>query len=113
MCIPCRLPKEIFFHIRGVPEAFIFNTVDVDYILTIDVGKVSFEGFSSLSSIVNNTIQNVWQLLSNGTVLGHYNGTSPIPIGLIEWYLYNTTFSKVQLKLSQVICIILYVFMQN
>ena len=109
MCIPCQLHKEIFFQIRGFPEEIIFDTVDVDYILTVEVEKVSFEGFSGLSSIFNNINENVWQLLSNGTAIGHYNGTSPIPIGFNEWYLYNTTFSKVQLKLSQVICITLHV----
>ncbi len=87
-------------HIRGLPESLIYNVVDVDYVLSIDVGKVSFEGFSGLSSIFYNTYKKVWQLLSNGTVIGNYNGSSPIPIGLGEWYLYNTT--KVQLKLSQV-----------
>ncbi len=87
---------------RGFPEE---NTVDVDYILSIDAGKISFEGFSGLSSIVStasNTKETVWQLLSDGTVIGHYNGISYIPIGLYEWYLYNSTSSKVELKLTQV-----------
>jgi hypothetical protein len=109
MCISCQLPKEIFFHIRGFPESLAYVTVDVDYTLSIEAGKVSFEGFSGLSSIVNNTKENIWQLLSDGNVIGNYNGTNSIPIGLFEWYLYNTTNSKVELKLSQVICVFLLI----
>jgi len=104
-CFPCQLPKDIFFHVRGFPEALIHNTVDVDYILSIDVGKISFAGFSGLSSIVStasNTKEDVWQLLSNGSVIGRYSGINYTPIGLCEWYLYNTTSSKVELKLTQV-----------
>ncbi len=104
-CTPCQLPNDIFFRIRGFPETLIYNTVDVDYILSIDAGKISFEGFSGLSSIVSiasNSKENVWQLSSNGTFIGHYNGTNYIPIGLYEWFMYNTANSKAELKLTQV-----------
>jgi hypothetical protein len=103
------MPKDTFFHVRGFPESLALTTVDVDYTLSIEVGKVSFNGFSGLSSIINIAKENAWQLISNGNAIGHYNGTNSIPIGLCEWYLYNTTNSKVELKLSQVICLLFFI----
>jgi hypothetical protein len=102
LCIPCRLAKNIFFHIRGFPEELNTDIVDDDYFLLIEGSKVSFEGFSGLTSIVNDTKQSVWQLLSSGTVIAHYNETNSSPIGLCEWYFHNSTYQKIKLKLTQV-----------
>jgi hypothetical protein len=103
LCIPCRMLINNFFRIRGFPEELTPEKVDVDYFLLMESSKVSFEGFSGSSSIINNSKENVWQLLSNGNVIGHNNGTNSIPVGLCEWYFHNLTTSKINLKMTQVL----------
>ncbi len=103
MCIPCQLPKYIFFHLRGLPlNLQEQDLLDVDYIVSIEPGRVSFEGFSGLSSIILDPFSQNWKIISLGKVIGSYNGTKIYPIGLSTWDLFLERNVTLDLKLAQV-----------
>jgi len=103
-CIPCHLPKDAFFHLRGLPiEIQGQEILDIDYIVSIDSEKVSFDGFSGLSSIIPEPFSKKWKIVSLGQVIASNNGSRSYPIGLLSWDFFlleqNVTMN---LKLTQV-----------
>jgi hypothetical protein len=102
-CIPCHLPKDAFFHLRGLPvEIQGQEILDIDYIVSIDSEKVSFDGFSGLSSIIPEPFSKKWKIVSLGQVIASNNGSRNYPIGLLSWDFFLEQNVTMNLKLTQV-----------
>ena len=102
-CIPCQLPKDVFFHLRGLPLNLQTQEVlDVDYVISIEPKRVSFNGFTGLSSIIWEPFSMNWLILSVGKVIGSYNGSNNYPIGLLTWDLFHKENITINLKFTQV-----------
>ena len=100
-CSPCQLPKDIYFHLRGL-SIDLQDILDIDYILYMDSARVSFDGFSGISSIILDPFSKNWEIISFDKVIGYYNQSKNYPIGLFTWDFFLEKNLTVDLKLSQV-----------